>query len=128
METARVTIPQHVEAALKNHTTYYFETPGLGAGGSGGLYLTGGITSVDLLTQEALGTGSSYPDVDLDGYTVGIGWKSGTDSGILAKIAAEYTDYESISLTSTAAGGATANVINAELDTFAVKISLGYSF
>ena len=108
------------------HTTIYFETPGLGAGGSGGLYLTGGWTSADLLTKEVLGTGSSYPDVDVDGYTVVIGFKTGTDSGMLAKISAEYTDYEDITLNST--GSDTSSKIDATLDTYAVKVSVGYSF
>ena len=125
-EALRITTPQHVEAALKNHTTYYFETPGFGAGSSGGLYLTGGWTSADLLTQEDLGTGSSYPDAEVDGYTIGLGWKSGTDSGILAKIAAEYTDYEDIQLKST--GSDTSSTIDATLDTYSITMSVGYSF
>ena len=119
-------INQHVEAALKNHTTVYFETPGLGAGDSGGLYLTGGLTTVDLLTEETLGTGSAYPDADVDGYTVGLGWKSGTNGGILAKIAAEYTDYEDIQLKST--GSDTSSTIDADLDTYSLTVSVGYSF
>ena len=119
-------ISQHVEAALKNHTTVYLETPGLGGGGSGGLYLTGGLTTVDLLTEETLGTGSAYPDVAVDGYTIGIGIKTGTDSGMLAKIVAEYTDYESIQLKST--GSDTSSTIDATLDTMSIKVSVGYSF
>ena len=119
-------ISQHVEAALKNHTPIYFETPGLGGGGSGGLYLTGGLTTVDLLTEETLGTGSSYPDADVDGYTIGLGWKAGTDGGLLAKIAAEYTDYEDIQLKST--GSDTSSTIDANLDTYSLTVSIGYSF
>jgi len=125
-EALAPSINQNVEAALKNHTTIYFETPGLGGGGSGGLYLTGGLTTVDLLTEESLGTGSSYPDASVDGYTVGLGWKTGTDSGMLAKIAAEYTDYEDIQLKST--GSDTSSTIDATLDTYSLTISIGYSF
>ena len=62
----------------------------------------------------------------MDGYTIGLGWKSGTDGGILAKIAAEYTDYDDVQLTST--GSDTASTIDATLDTYSLTVSVGYSF
>ena len=120
------TVNQHVEAQISDHTTWYIETPGLFGGGEGGLYLKAAYSSLTLNTLENLGTGASYPDQDLDATTVGLGWKGGTNSGILVKIEGAYTDYDSIDLTST--GSDTASTIKGSLDTYSIGVSVGYSF
>ncbi len=109
---------QSAQAELENHVTLYANYY-LGNGG----YFKGGVAHVTLNTDESLGTGSKYGNVDIMGYVVGFGVESGNWRTEVA-----YTDYEDISLTSTVArtGVTTNNKIDADLDTLAFKVSYAF--
>lgn len=114
-ETSRT---QSAQAELKDHVTLYanynFDT---------GFYLKGGVANVTLNTDESLGTGSKYGNVDIMGYVVGFGVDSGN-----WRTEVLFTDYEDISLTSSVArtGVTTNNKIDADLDTLALKVSYAF--
>lgn len=79
-----------VKATFKDHTTLYanINMPF-------GTYLKLGYSMVDIATQEALGTGGSYKDVDTNGYTVGLGYQYNAANGLFIRTelsAAEYDD------------------------------------
>ena len=69
----------HTNSVKANFTdlhTFYVEVPLAMVGIGSGAYLKIGHSSVDVETQENLGTGSTYSDVSMDGNTVGFGVKS----------------------------------------------------
>lgn len=109
---------QSAQAELENHVTLYANYY-LGNGG----YIKGGVANVTLNTDESLGTGSKYGNVDIMGLVLGFGVESGNWRTEVA-----YTDYEDISLTSSVArtGVTTNNKINADLDTLALRVSYAF--
>ena len=85
-----------VKATFKDHTTLYanvnmpFNT-----------YIKLGYIMVDVATQESLGTGSAYNDVDTTGYTVGLGYQYNADNGIFARLEVSVAEYDNITAAST---------------------------
>ena len=91
------------------------------------IHLKLGVQHVTLATLESLNSGSTYPDADLMGLTLGIGTKGDLPYGdnVYYKVEATYTDFESYSSDS---DGSTGNKVEADLDDTAFKISLGKKF
>ncbi len=105
---------QKAQAELTDHITLYANY------NLGSYFVKGGIAQVTLNTTESLATGSTYGNVDINGYLIGIGTESGNSRFELV-----YTDYEDISITSGVARTdvSTNNKIEADLDTLALKYS-----
>tara|TARA_B100000787_G_scaffold130065_1_gene98979 strand:- start:549 stop:1220 length:672 start_codon:yes stop_codon:yes gene_type:complete len=96
-----------------------------------GFFVKAGMTSTTVNTKEVLATGSKYNNADIDGTVLGLGFTNQSDNGMFFRVSGEYTDYDSISLTSTTAADATTttkNKIKADVDTLAMKISIGKAF
>jgi opacity protein-like surface antigen len=108
---------QSAQAEISDHLVFYAELPVYG-----GFYISGGIGSVDVETKENLGTGSSYGDASPDIIKYGIGVKNETGNGWYYKAEYAYTDYDTIKLTSGT------NTITADLDTSALRLSIGKTF
>ena len=85
-----------VKATFKDHTTVYANV-----NMPFGTYLKLGYHMVDVLTQESLGTGSKYNDVDTDGYTVGLGYQYTADNGVFIRAEVSASEYDDVSATST---------------------------
>ena len=85
-----------VKADFKDHTTVYaninmpFNT-----------YLKLGYAMVDVATQESLGTGGAYPDVDTTGYTIGLGYQHNADNGMFIRAELSASEYDDVSATNT---------------------------
>ena len=85
-----------VKADFKDHTTFYaninmpFNT-----------YLKLGYAMVDVATGESLDTGGAYPDVDTNGYTVGLGYQHTADNGMFIRAELSASEYDSISAKNT---------------------------
>jgi len=124
--SARYAVTQTIDVAVTDYTTYYVETPGLGSD-TGGIYLVAGMVQATIETNEKLGTGSSYPDIDVDGVKYGIGFKTGTAGGILFKIEGTYTEFDAISVNSTGSDTAT-TITSPGTEIGAVKLAVGYAF
>ena len=109
---------QSAQAELENHVTLYANYY-LG----NGAYFKGGVANVTLNTDESLGTGSKYGNVDIMGLVLGFGIESGNWRTEVA-----YTDYEDINLTSSVARTdvTTNNKIDADLDTLALRVSYAF--
>jgi hypothetical protein len=84
-----------------------------------------GIQHVELTSLESLNSGSAYPSKDILGYTIGYGIKGDLayGEGLYYKGELTYTNFEDITLDSTAG-----NKVEAELEDYAAKISIGYKF
>ena len=88
---------------------------------SDSFYVHLGHASVDVNTNESLGTGSKYGNVNIDGIQYGFGLQM-TDN---LRFEAAYTDYDDVSITSSVArtGVSTNNKVSADLDTTQLKLS-----
>ena len=84
-------------------------------------YLHLGYASVDVNTNESLGTGSKYGNVSINGIQYGAGVQLSDN----LRLEAAYTDYDNVSITSSVArtGVTTNNKISADLDTTQLKLS-----
>ena len=109
---------QQADAELTNHITLYANYML-----SDAMFVKAGVAQVSLDTNESLGTGSKYGNVDIYGGVFGIGFTDGNSRFELV-----YTDYEDISLTSSVArtGVTTNNKIEADLDTLSLKYSYAF--
>ena len=116
---------QSAQAELDQHVTVY-ATYNIAEN----IYVKAGYVTVDLNTLESLGTGSKYGNIEVEGYTIGLGAQADLMADMFARVEASYTDYEEISLSSTTArsGVATNNKIDASLDVSMLKASIGYKF
>ena len=60
-----------------------------------------GYHMVDIATQESLGTGSKYNDVDTTGYTLGLGYQAKSDNGMFVRLEVSVSEYDDVTATST---------------------------
>ena len=109
-----------VQVDFEDLTTYY-----LGLNITENLYAKAGIVTVDVITNESLGTGSTYANTDLDGMMLGVGYNKTMDSGIFLRVEGNYMDFDGASLTSSA----NSNKIELrQLHGVYGKLSIGKSF
>ena len=85
-----------IKASLEDMTTFYASLLL-----TDNLYVKFGVVSLDLVTQESLGTGSAYGNTDLDGDTFGVGYNMEMDNGVFFRAEAMRTNLGGVSLTST---------------------------
>ena len=91
-----------------------------------GLYLKAGYVQVDVETNETLGTGSTYPNSDMDGFTFGIGIDRDLPNGAFVRAEGSYMQLGGITVTST---NNTANSVSTDdVDGYLVKVSVGKAF
>ena len=119
------------QAEMENLNTVYAEIPfPLFDLTEQGAYVRLGFSQVDVNTQEvASGNGGSYGNVTIDGFNYGFGFKNNMTDNTVMKLSYEATDFDDINLTST--GNTTnsgTNQIAAQLDTWAIKLAIGYEF
>ena len=112
------------EAELDNVALIYADIPVTAFAGFP-VHAKVGMQHVTLSTLESLNSGSTYPNVDLLGLTVGIGTKGDLPFGsnMYYKAEVTYTDFEDVNIDSSAN-----NNLEADLDSTAVKVSLGMKF
>ena len=74
-----------------------------------------------------MNSGSTYPDEDVLGYTIGLGTKGDLPYGnnLFYKADLTYTDFEDYSASDEASTG---NKVEADLRDYAAKLSVGYKF
>ena len=116
---------QSAQAELDQHVTVY-ATYNIAEN----IYVKAGYVTVDLNTLESLGTGSKYGNIEVEGYTIGLGAQADLMADMFARVEASYTDYEDISISDTTGrtGVTTNNKIDASLDVSMLKASIGYKF
>ena len=116
---------QSAQAELDQHVTVY-ATYNIAEN----IYVKAGYVTVDLNTLESLGTGSKYGNIEVEGYTIGLGAQADLMADMFARVEASYTDYEDISISDTTGrtGVTTNNKIDASLDVSMLYGSMGYKF
>ena len=110
-----------VDADFEDLITVYVSMPIPGTNA----FVKAGLKTVDVVTKESLDTGSQYNDTDLDGVMVGFGWTAEVGQGVFIRAAADYTDFDDLSLTSTTN---TDNKVEASLEGVSASLSIGKSF
>ena len=111
-------VENKVQIDFEDLTTFY-----LGMMVTENLYVKGGMVTVDVITNENLGTGGTYGNTNLDGTMVGVGYHKSNDSGMFMRVEGSYMEFDSQSLTS---GDMTVKLNS--LDGVTGKISIGKSF
>lgn len=117
------------DAELSNVFQIYGDVPTPISLGGNDIYAKIGIQHATISTLESLNSGSTYPDKDVYGYSIGLGTKGdltlGSGSNLYYKAEAVYTDFEDYAADDEAGTG---NKVEAELEDFAVKFSIGKKF
>ena len=97
-----------------------------------GLYLKAGVSYANLNITESLTTNSTYPDQDLFGghinigyeYELGGNYEYGPGEGAFIRIEAGYSDWETVKAKSSSGR----NTVTADLDGMSARISIGKAF
>ena len=110
-------------AELTGHFTLY----GLVPMGSGGAYLKAGVAHASIDTTENLATGTTYGNADVNGIIVGLGFERETNDGFL-RMEATYSDYEDVKFRGALDSDSVRNVVDADVDALAFRISVGRAF
>ena len=82
--------------------------------------------TVDVITNENLGTGGAYGDTEMDGTMFGLGYHNALDNGVFFRFEGNYLDFGSASQTNT--NNANRKIELTSLDGISGKISLGKTF
>lgn len=114
------------EAELDNVIQIYGDIPLTDLAGFP-IYAKVGVQHATITTLESLNSGSTYPDQDVFGFTLGLGTKGDLPLGnnLYYKADVTYTDFEDYSANDE---DGTGNKVEADLEDVAVKFSIGYKF
>ena len=89
------------------------------------LYIKTGAVTVDIITKESLGTGSTYGNTSVDGTMYGIGFSMNRDNGLFMRFEANHTEFDNAKVTASN----TANFVELNnLEGAMGKVSIGKSF
>lgn len=115
------------EAELENVFQLYADIPTPLSISGFDIYAKFGIQHATIATLESLNSGSTYPNDDLLGFTLGVGTKGDLAFGnnLYYKAEATYTNFEDYEADDEAQTG---NKVEAELEDFALKFSIGYKY
>ena len=87
------------------------------------LYVKAGMSTIEVITNESLNTGSAYGNSTLDGSSIGFGYNMDMDNGLFVRAEGNYMTFDGVSLTS-----ADNTIKLKNLDGLTGKISVGKSF
>ena len=114
-------VTNKIQIDFENLTTMY-----IGARLGESFYAKAGVMTVDVITNENLGTGGGYGDADLDGSMFGVGYNHTTDNGAFVRVEGNYMSFEGVTKANSADATKTIKLKN--LDGVTGKISIGKSF
>ena len=92
---SQASVENKIAASFEDMTTLY-----VNVNLTDNFYLKAGYTTVDIITEESLGTGSKYGNTDTSGAVAGFGYNSELDNGMFVRAEATYADFDSVSITS----------------------------
>ena len=100
--TDRSVAIQGVTALVTNKAKIDFEdlnTTYLAFDVTDSLYVKYGMVTVDVITKETLGTGSTYGNTSIDGTMLGIGFALNKDNGLFMRFEANHTEFDNAKVT-----------------------------
>jgi hypothetical protein len=110
-----------VQVDFEDFTTVY-----IGAKFGDNFYAKVGVANVEVITNETLGTGGAYGNVDLDGTVFGMGYHASNDNGTFFRFEGNYIQFDGTTATNTADSNKSIKLKN--LDGVSGKISFGKTF
>ena len=110
-----------IQIDFEDLTTVY-----LGAMFTENFYAKVGVMHVDVVTNESLGTGSTYGNVELDGTMFGMGYHASNDNGTFFRFEGNYLSFDGNTVTSGTDSEKSIKLKN--LDGVSGKISIGKTF
>ena len=126
--TDRSVAIQGVTALVTNKAKIDFEdlnTTYLALNVTDSLYVKAGMVTVDVITKETLGTGSTYGNTSVDGTMLGIGFALNKDNGLFLRFEANHTEFDNAKVTASN----TDNFVEMNnLEGAMGKVSIGKSF
>ena len=118
---ARATGNQKIQVDFEDLTTYY-----ISLNITDNFYVKAGAMEVDVITNEALHTGSTYGNTSLDGSVYGAGYHKSFDNGMFLRTEALVMEFDGTTMTSST--NSDNKVVVNQLDGASAKISIGRSF
>ena len=112
-------VTQKVQVDFEDLTTYY-----VNLNLNENFYLKAGIAKVDVITNETLGTGSTYGNADLDGTVFGAGYNKNFDNGFFVRAEGTYQEFDGVTIN----GSGDTSVTADEISGVSGKLSIGKSF
>ena len=112
-------VTQKVQVDFEDLTTFY-----VNLNLNENFYLKAGIAKVDVITNETLGTGSTYGNADLDGTVFGAGYNKNFDNGLFVRAEGTYQQFDGVTINGSGDTSVSADDINGA----SAKISIGKSF
>jgi len=112
-------VSQKVQVDFEDLTTYY-----VNLNLNENFYLKAGIAKVDVITNETLGTGSTYGNADLDGTVLGAGYNKNFGNGLFVRAEGTYQEFDGV----TNNGSGDTSVTADEINGVSAKLSIGKSF
>tara|TARA_B100001057_G_scaffold493614_1_gene588454 strand:+ start:629 stop:1303 length:675 start_codon:yes stop_codon:yes gene_type:complete len=109
-----------VDVTFENMMTAYVI-----ARNSNGVFAKVGYVQVDVATNENLGTGGAYPDTELEGFVLGVGYNHDMDDMFL-RIEANMMEFDDVSVKNT--NDTTKSIEASGIEGYGAKISIGRSF
>ncbi len=107
----------HIEDMFTIYASYFL---------TDSFYAKAGYTQADVLTVENLGTGGAYPDTDIEGMMVGIGYTKDLEEGMFVRLEANYSDFDSVKVTNS--NDSTKSVTVDGVQGYGARLSIGKSF
>tara|TARA_B100000886_G_scaffold231078_1_gene161322 strand:- start:887 stop:1522 length:636 start_codon:yes stop_codon:yes gene_type:complete len=93
----------------------------------GPAYFRFGFVHASIDTTETLATGTKYGNEDVDGKIFGLGLQKDLTNAFF-RIEATYTDYDDVKYLGSLDSDSVRNTVEADVDSTAIKLSLGKSF
>ena len=115
-------VTNKIQVDFEHLTTLY-----VGAMLTDNFYVKAGVTQVDVITNENLGTGASYGNAELDGNMFGIGYHNALDNGVFFRFEGNYMNFNGHTVNATGTG-ADNKIELRNLDGVSGKLSVGKSF
>ncbi len=109
-----------VKLSFENLTTVYLLAK------NENVYLKAGYVAVDVNTEENLATGGAYPNTDLDGMTIAVGYSMDLADGMFARFEAMYMDLDGTTVTN--ANDSNKSVKADGISGYGAGISIGKTF
>ena len=110
-----------IQVDFENMTTMY-----VGARMGEHFYAKLGVMTVDVITNESLGTGGSYGNANIDGSMIGVGYNHTTDNGAFIRLEGNFLSFDGTTVTN--GEDAEKQIKLKNLDGVSAKISIGKSF
>ena len=114
-------VTNKIQIDFENLTTMY-----IGARLGESFYAKAGVMTVDVITNETLNTGGAYPDTDLSGYTLALGYNRDLDNDMFVRLEASYMELDGATVTNT--NDSLKSVTADGITGYGARVSIGKSF